>query len=54
MNDMEAMKNYLLDNIENGDMLITMRAGDVHKIGLFTCSFRKKRVGHKNEGFRAA
>lgn len=42
MNDMEAMKNYLLDNIENGDMLITMGAGDVYKIGYSLANLGKR------------
>lgn len=33
MNDMSAIERYLKENVKEGDMLITMGAGDVYKIG---------------------
>lgn len=33
MSDMNAMERYIKENVSNGDMLITMGAGDVYKIG---------------------
>lgn len=33
INDLDAVERYLCDNLAEGDMLITMGAGDVYKIG---------------------
>ena len=33
MSDMKAAERYLKENVKDGDMLITMGAGDVYKIG---------------------
>lgn len=37
MNDAEAMERYIKENVKDGDMLITMGAGDVYKIGYDLC-----------------
>ncbi len=37
MSDMDAVARYLEQNLESGDMLVTMGAGDVYKIGYKLC-----------------